>query len=152
MGATCRFCGFAPREGDNMRLVMVTPGQPHWDALAADEPPEQTSITVPVCFDCQEAYSVDYFGLPPEALGARPAWPKSRECQFCHMPFRQGEYATLARVLPDNPQWEQVGEEGQPSVTVPICGECRADFWPVYRERLSMPDNLPAQAGPRHFV
>lgn len=152
MTAICRFCGLPPRKGDNMRLVTVRPGQPHWAALSADEPPEQTSVTVPVCFDCQAGYSVDYFGLPPKMLGARPSWPKSRECQFCHDPFRQGEYATLARVLPGDPQWEKVEEEGQPSVAVPICGACREEFWPVYRARLGLADSTPATAAPRHFV
>lgn len=150
--AECRLCGLTPREGDNMRLVRVLPGQPHWDALAVDEPAEQASVTVPACYDCQAEYSEDYFGLPAELFGTRPAWPKARECRFCALPYRQGEYATLARVLPADPQWEQVGEEGQPSVTVPICSECREVFWEQYAPRIGRSPDAPSTQGPRHLV
>lgn len=142
MPPICRLCSQPPREGDNLVFVTVLPGQPHWDALASNESPGQTNITVPGCYDCRRAYSIDYYGLPPEMIGDRPAWPKSRECRFCRQPFRQGERSTTARILPGDPQWAELsaGEPpDQTSVTAEICAECRPAFLTQYMARPDAP-------------
>ena len=147
----CRLCNLSPREGDNLALVRVMPGHPHWPQVSAYESPGQTSVTVPVCFDCRRQFSVDYLGLPPEMLGERPAWPKSRECPLCYLPARQGEAMGVIRVLPEDPQWAAVAEEGQPSVAVAVCEDCRAEFLPVYAARVGMTVEAMG-GGPKHLV
>lgn len=142
MPPTCLLCNQPSREGDNLVMLTVLPSHPHWDALAANEPPGQTSVTVPACFDCRREFSIDYYGLPPEAIGGRPAWPKARECALCHLPFRQGEYAALARFLPDDPEWAEFAADEPPeqtSVTRQICMECRAVFLERYLAREGAP-------------
>lgn len=134
----CGLCGLEPRYGDNLALVRVMPGQPHWDALAENEPPGQTSVSVPACFDCRSEFSVDYFGLPAAMLGERPWAKPSQCCRLCKLPFRQGDWPPIFRILKGDPRYEQFAKGEPPeqtSVGVYVCHECRAKEVPSYLER-----------------
>ena len=137
----CGLCGLEPRYGDNMALVRVMPGQPHWEAVSADEPPGQTSVGVYACFDCRSQYSLDYFGLPAEMLGERPWAPAAKRCRLCKLPYRVGSKTPLVRILPDDPRYAElaVGEPPeQTSVTVYVCEDCRARELPHYLARTGL--------------
>jgi hypothetical protein len=140
----CGLCGLEPRYGDNLALVRVMPGQPHWDALAENEPPSQTSVAVPACFDCRSEFSLDYFGLPAEMLGERPWAKPSQCCRLCKLPFRQGMYSPnipILRILNGDSRYEELAKDEPPeqtSIGVLVCHECREQELPAYLHRTGL--------------
>lgn len=139
----CGLCGNVPRCGDNMALVRVMPGQPHWDALAASEAPGQTSIGVYACWDCRCEFSVDYFGLPREMMGERPWAPPRLCCQLCKLPYGQDyTWPHMIRILRDDTRYPEfsAGEpEEQTSVSVYACEECYRAEIPEFLARTGIP-------------
>lgn len=135
---TCGLCRLPPRSGDNMAMVRVLPGQPHWDDLSANEPEGQTSVCVPACYDCRIDNSEEYFGIPAEMLGPRPAGRPDRMCRLCGIPARAGEDIVLLRICRDDKRYERFAKgepEDQTSVTIPICQQCRKVEEPAFLKR-----------------
>jgi hypothetical protein len=124
-----------------MALVRVMPGQPHWDMLSENEPEGQSCVSVYACWDCRHDFSLDYFGLPPEMLGERPQAPAGKFCRLCKLPFRPGEWPPLLRLWKDDPRYERFARNEPPeqtSVSIYICGDCRAAEVPAYLERTGL--------------
>ena len=134
----CGLCHLPPRDGDNLQLVRVLPGQPHWDELAVNEPEDQTSVTVPVCYDCRRENAEDYFGLPPEMLGERPRGHVERMCRLCNLPARAGEYMSLLRIDASEDRYADFARNEPPeqtSISVYICPSCYKVEAPGFCER-----------------